>query len=280
MTASGRSWDRTPRSFSGCEARSRLLALGVVLAGLASLAVAGGRDPTLGGRLHDLAAKGATKDGCWLYLPANYDRSKRHALVVALHAAGLRGTRCARQWGALTERRGGFIVVAPECRDTKRRLWKFSDEGHVLACIQHVVSHYSVDPRRVLLTGFSQGGIYTYTFGLRHPTVFRAIAPICGALIARPSPAAKAILERARGLPVYIVHGTRDDRIPVERARASRDRLERLRYQVTYREFPYLGHQFPAVEADRILAWFISLTAEPKDEKPVPRPTKSGKGPG
>lgn len=216
------------------------------------------KEPATG--LMRMAGEGQPRRDCWLYVPKSYDKSRAYPLVVVLHPAGLPGSRFVSVWGQTAERTGAFIVAGPECRDPKKRMWDISDEKDLLATIQKVMGMFSVDPGRVLLTGFSQGGTYSFTFGLRNPGTFRAIAPVSGGLIARPSPEAEAILRRARGLGVYIAHGAADDRIPVERARASRERLEQAGIVVTYREVPQLGHFFPEGEPDRIWAWFDALT--------------------
>lgn len=200
---------------------------------------------------------------CWVYFPEGYDRTKRYALVVVLHPAGLRGLRFAKIWGKLADRTGEFLVLAPEALDTEKRLWRMSDEPVVVKTLDKALDVFSaIDPNRVLLTGFSLGGNYAYLFGLRHPARFRAVAVVSGALKARPSPQADAILRRASGLPVYIAHGAQDQHVPVARARASRDRLEAIGYRVTYRELPHGGHFYPQGESARIWAWFKALTAK------------------
>lgn len=265
MTTAATARNATARRDVSCGAWLAAFLCGVV----AAPAFAGTRDdgPKLG--LLNLAREGLTKRDCWLYLPKGYDRAKVYPLVVVLHPAGLRGSRFARVWGEAADRTGEFLVLAPECSGLKKRMWKIGDEGELIATIKLVIGRYNIDPTRVLLTGFSQGGVYSYTFGLRSPTVFRAVAPVGGALVARPSPAADQILQRARGVPFYIVHGLLDDRIPVQRARASRDRLEKVGYRVAYREVPHLGHFYPQGESDRIWAWFKALTtvAKPAEKK-------------
>jgi len=208
-----------------------------------------------------LEAAGRPRRHCWLYVPTSFDRARRYPLVVVLHPAGLGGATLVRTWGEVAERTGAFIVAGPECKDQKRRRWSLDDERDLLATIEKVCGIYSVDRARILLTGFSQGGVYTYTFGLRNPGVFRAIAPVAGALIAGQNPATEAILRKARGTGVYIAHGAADQQIPVVRARASRQRLEKAGFLVTYHEMPYLGHHFPPEEPSRIWAWFEKLTS-------------------
>ena len=239
----------------------RPLPLLFVLALCGTAAAAEEKPPSTG--LLRIQAVGRPRRDCWLYVPSTYNRAKRYPLVVVLHPAGLTGATLVRTWGEVAERTGAFIVAGPECKDRKRRRWSFDDERDLLATIKKVMALYSVDPARVLLTGFSQGAVYTYTFGLRNPGVFRAIAPVAGALIAGQSPAAEAILRKARGMGVYIAHGAIDQQIPVVRARASRARLEKAGFVVTYHEMPYMGHHFPPEEAPRIWAWFQKLTAGP-----------------
>jgi len=218
-----------------------------------------------------MPAEGQPRRDCWLYLPKTHDRSKPYPLVVVLHPAGLHGSRYVSEWGEAAERTGAFIVAGPECRDQKKRMWEVADEKDLVATVRKVMATFGVDPARVLLTGFSQGGTYSYTFGLRNPDLFRAIAPVSGALVARPSREADAILQKARGQGVYIAHGATDDRIPVERARASRVRLEQAGFTVTYREVPQLGHFLPDGEPDRIWAWFNALTTQAPPQPPIPK---------
>lgn len=209
------------------------------------------------------------KRDAWVYLPTTYDKTRRYPLVVVLHPAGLRGYRFAKIWGETADRTGQFIVLAPECLDAKKRLWSPADEALVLGTLKRCLAVFPcIDANRVLLTGFSQGGNYAYTFGLRNPSSFRALAVASGTLVARPSPQADAILERARLLPVYLVHGASDTQVPVERARASRARLEKAGFRVTYQEYPHLGHFFSPGESDRIWAWFAKLVAQPAAPAP------------
>ncbi len=238
------------------------LSLALAACALPAVAAQAPQEPVAG--LMRTAAEGQPQRDCWLYVPRAYDRSRPCPLVVVLHPAGLPGSRYVTVWGEAAERAAGaFLVAGPECRDRKKRTWDFADEKDLLATVRKIMATFNVDPARVLLTGFSQGGTYTYTFGLRNPGFFRAIAPAGGALVARPSPESDAILQKARGLGVYVAHGAADNQIPVERARASRERLERAGLTVTYREVPQLGHFLPQGEPDRIWAWFQALTAPP-----------------
>lgn len=234
---------------------------------LAPLAAAGTTDLKKETGLLRMNTEGRDDRSTWLYVPKSYDPTRRYPLIVVLHPAGLRGEPFASAWGETAGRAGAFVVLAPECRDTKKRIWTLADEADVAATTKRIIVAYDIDPARVLLTGFSQGANFTYIFGLRNPTLFRAIAPVSGVLAARPSPESEKILQAARGVPTYICHGAQDDRFPVARAREARDRLEKLGYNVTYREDPLTGHAFPPGEYDRIWRWFNALFEAPAREK-------------
>ena len=255
--------------------RSRLARGGLLLAGLlaATTVASAGAGEATGDGLRRLRLAGLPwKRDCWLYLPKGYDKTRRYPLVVVLHPAGLRGHRFAKIWGETADRTGEFLVLAPECRDAKDRLWKMGDEALVVRTLGRAVELFPcIDTTRVLLTGFSLGGNYAYLFGLRHPTEFRAVAVAGAVLKARPGQQADAILQRARHVPIYICHGAQDPHVTVQHARASRDRLEKLGYRVTYREVPDLAHFYPPGESDRIWAWFKTLTTAPERGRPTAR---------
>ncbi len=262
MTTSDRLWMGTLRSRSASGVCG-LLVLACLALATSAPAGATWEDDTAD-RLKRLRFAGLPwQSDCWLYLPKGYDKTKRYGLVVVLHPAGLRGSRFAKIWGEAADRTGEFLVLAPECLDTGKRLWQMGDEALVVRTVGKALELFPcLDNTRVLLTGFSLGGNYAYLFGLRNPAKFRAIAVASGALKARPGAQADAILRRARHLPVYIVHGAQDPHVPVARARASRDRLEAIGYQVTYHERVQLGHFYAPGESGRIWEWFKQATAK------------------
>ena len=62
------------------------------------------------------------------------------------------------------------------------------------------------------LTGFSDGGIFTYVLGLAYADIFAGIAPVAG----RIHPAINHLLRRGQGkdLPIFIVHADRTRSLP------------------------------------------------------------------
>jgi phospholipase/carboxylesterase len=71
-----------------------------------------------------------------------------------------------------------------------------------------------------------------------------------------PPPLAEDVpkLPEQEGFPVLIIHGTKDDRIAVERARESREALRPHGVAITYREFE-MGHEIRPDALRVILQW-------------------------
>lgn len=90
------------------------------------------------------------------------------------------------------------------------------------------------------LLGFSQGAALAYTMTILHPEKVTSLAGLSGYL---PDGADAWIRhDRLKGLPVFIAHGSADDLVPVERARASAEMLEEAGATVSYCEED-VGHK-------------------------------------
>ncbi|MFL6196689.1 MAG: alpha/beta hydrolase [Thermoanaerobaculia bacterium] len=115
------------------------------------------------------------------------------------------------------------------------------------------VERYPIDPERIVVVGFSQGGMMAYDLALRQPSRFAGVAALSSWF---PPPLAEDLpkLPEQEGFPVLIVHGTRDDRIDVERARESREALRPYGVAITYREFE-MGHEIRPEALRVILQW-------------------------
>jgi phospholipase/carboxylesterase len=114
-----------------------------------------------------------------------------------------------------------------------------------------------VAPARIVLAGFSQGGAIALHTGLRHPERLAGILalstylPLADTLAAEAHPA-------NREVPIFMAHGTEDPLIPLARARASRDALRALGYQVEWHEYP-MPHSVCAEEIAHIGAWLTRV---------------------
>lgn len=115
------------------------------------------------------------------------------------------------------------------------------------------LERYPIDPKRVIVTGFSQGGMMGYELALREPERFAGLA----ALSSWFPPQLAELMPKAPGhqdFPVLVVHGTKDSMIDVEQARQSRELLRPYEVAITYREFD-MGHEIRPEALRVILQW-------------------------
>jgi phospholipase/carboxylesterase len=184
-----------------------------------------------------------------MHVPASYKPETPLPLVVMLHGAGGSAQGALRPLLSLADE-VGLILVAPESRG---RTWdairddftadpRFIDRALALA-----FSKCNVDPKRVIVEGFSDGATYALSLGIANGDLFaRAIGFSPGFVI----PAAP------RGKPkIFISHGRGDQVLPIEScSRRIVPALRQSGYDVDYTEFDG-GHLVPPDIARKASAW-------------------------
>jgi phospholipase/carboxylesterase len=106
------------------------------------------------------------------------------------------------------------------------------------------VERYPVNRRKLVMLGFSQGGVMAYRMALANPARYAGLV----ALSTWFSPELKdAIADREalERLPTMVQHGRADDMIEIARARSSVEILRELRVPLAYREYD-CGHEITA----------------------------------
>src|SRR6266853_1578559 len=140
-------------------------------------------------------------------IPANYSPAKPVPLILALHfgvgggdAAGAGSDVVKILIGpALAEL--GAIIVAP---DSVRGNWSSPEnEKAVNALLDTVLDRYSIDKKKVVVTGYSMGGAGSWHFAEKFTERFSAAIPVAG----RPPASASGWR-----LPVLAIH-SRDDQV-------------------------------------------------------------------
>lgn len=128
-----------------------------------------------------------------LYRPSSVDPHKPAPLVLILHGNGSTGDEMTDTTEFDTNADAdGFIAVYP---DGIRRSWNggfccepaptlgVDDISFLDALIPHLEQKYSVDQRRVFITGFSSGAIMAYRYACQGSVAIAAIAPVAGTLL-------------------------------------------------------------------------------------------------
>src|ERR1043166_2708186 len=114
----------------------------------------------------------------------------------------------------------------------------------------------------IVLAGFSQGGAMALHTGLRHPERLAGVMALSCFLPVARSLATEASAAN-RDVPLFMAHGIADNVIPVARARAARDTLLGLGYEVEWHEYP-MAHSLCPQEIEDIAAW-LQRTLERKE---------------
>jgi phospholipase/carboxylesterase len=119
--------------------------------------------------------------------------------------------------------------------------------------LEAALARYPVDPSRLLLLGFSQGGVMAYDLALRRPERFAGLVGLSSWL---PAELARSYLATPahRLLPTLIQHGTSDSMIPLSRAEELLRQLRELGVPVTYREYD-MGHQISGESLHDLNVW-------------------------
>lgn len=104
----------------------------------------------------------------------------------------------------------------------------------LIQLIDEYSASVKLDARQFDLIGFSQGGAMVNVAGLLYPDRVRKMGVLAGFL---PSGLEEVIEKKPlAGKNVFVAHGTQDEMVPVDRARASMQELERAGAQITYCE--------------------------------------------
>lgn len=120
----------------------------------------------------------------------------------------------------------------------------------LLKFIDEALERYATPAGKVILSGFSQGGLMSLDVGFRTKQQLAGIVSMSGGLYEEDLP------DFSRNIPVLIVHGSVDDMIPVLVARRAKRVLESHGVTPEYHEFP-MGH-YVTPESIAVVAAFIA----------------------
>jgi len=106
---------------------------------------------------------------------------------------------------------------------------------------------------KIVLAGFSQGGVIALQVGLRADNRFAGIMAL-STYVHDHEHLAEEVSFASIDTPIFMAHGLADPMIPIARAVTSREALAALNYQVDWHEYG-MGHQVCPEEIEHIAAW-------------------------
>ncbi len=199
-----------------------------------------------------------------LLKPAGYDPKKSYPLVVFLHGAGERGSdneaqirHGVREFASAKHRKQyPCFLIAPQC--PAKRGWAGSEpERLVLELIPALQKEFSIDAKRIYVTGLSMGGYGTWNLIGRRPELFAAAVPICGG-------GNEKMAEKMAKVPIWAFHGDKDTAVPVDRSRKMIAAIEKAGGKPKYTEYKGVGHDSwtRAYGDAKMFAWMFAQKKE------------------
>ena len=193
-----------------------------------------------------------------LLVPRDYDPAEPRPLVLALHPGGSPGPGYGMQFlrgvvgPALQD--WDAIVVSPDAPD--RRWANEKSEQGVITLLHDVMEKYTIDPDRILVTGFSMGGFGTWYMASRHPDLFTAAIPMAARSAGNEA-------EQVGDMPVFIIHARDDEVVPFAPAeQLARDMKDRGQ-TVSFMPLEGVGHfQMGAPPLAEAGDWVLERWAE------------------
>lgn len=200
------------------------------------------------------------RNAIWIYVPETYSPDTALPLVICLHGGSGRGRAFLWSWIRDARSRGAIVVAPTSLGETWAISGHDTDTPHLAHILDFVRGNWNIDSGRMLLTGMSDGGTFTYTSGLEAASPFTHLAPVSAAF--HPLLVQMADANRIRDLPIHIVHGALDWMFSIGVAREAERYFRAAGASVTFREVEDLSHTYPADLHGPILDW-LDQTSRP-----------------
>ncbi len=147
--------------------------------------------------------------------------------------------------------------IGPEGLRSYDEAQEVASRAQVAQTVAQAASQLGVPAARVVVGGFSQGGIMALSLLLTRPDLMGAAMVWHGRMLSAalvPKAPGTALAGRA----LWISHGSQDDVIPLSHAHEMRDALRGLPFNRTYRDYP-CTHTLHPQELTESMAWLQAL---------------------
>jgi poly(3-hydroxybutyrate) depolymerase len=204
----------------------------------------------------------------YLYVPSTINTATPAPLIVMLHGSNRNGMSLVEKWKDYAKKEG-FIIAGPD--STNSRGWGSPQDGpdYLHDLVEELKSKYPINPRRVYLFGHSAGASYAIHMSLMESEYFAAAAVHAGALVEQDM---QLIPLAKRKIPISIQVGDRDQFVPLNIVRSTRDALKQAGIPIDLIEITNHDHwYYDDAKSFNKTAWeFLrkyELDAEPRYQK-------------
>jgi predicted peptidase len=197
-----------------------------------------------------VSARGVTRSvevSYLLYLPQDYGQapSRQWPLMLFLHGSDENGTNpelvATTGLPELLKDREDFPFVVVSPQSPPDQVWD-SQLDVLIALLDQIQRQYSIDAKRVYLTGLSMGGFGAWDLALNYPQRFAAVVPIAGGWIFQSDAVPKSICN-LKDVPIWVFHGARDDIVLPRQSESMVDALRACGGNVQFTLYPDANHK-------------------------------------
>lgn len=190
-------------------------------------------------------------------LPPEYNADQAAPLIVALHGYGGGARGVTEEWRNVAAEMGAIVIAPqaifpipgqggvtwidpnriddPTCQDDAEFL--------VQLTVEYALANHRIDKERMILVGFSQGGIIAVAAAPRSKYRFAGAIPMAGEYLPRFDAPPKAVGDSAPRF--YFMIGERDRDVAVASYRLAVKEFTAAGYVAKLRIYPRVGHRFP-----------------------------------
>lgn len=163
----------------------------------------------------------------------------------------------------------GWLLVAPRAIKEDPNggySWRIREKGQwptlpqfdeavaaIVDFIHALPELYNADLQNLYLMGFSQGAAAAYAVAMHHPQMIQGVAGLVGFLPMECDDLATA--EPLAGMPIFMVVGKNDERIPYERSIACAHTLHLAGAELDYHEYD-MRHRLNSEAMRDLKAWW------------------------
>jgi len=224
-------------------------------------------------------ARGPYAGEAVVFVPRGHDAKKPAALLVGLHPWNGDPWTYAAYRELLEEAQAKDVVLLMPS-GLGNSLYTAEAEAEVMRAIAAFEKELAIDPARISLWGASMGGAGATTVGLHHPDRFAFVASWFGdskydlttyvrSLIPDEAAARKVnaldVVENARHLPVWLIHGEDDRTSPIAQSVMLHQAMKQRGFAVDFDRVPGMGHEGPLVA--RFLRKMVGRAADARAPK-------------